>query len=140
MIKLSFCQNDWRIILAKYQLGHSYTFWTSMPILIFSPVQIIMRHSLSNSMEGFKCAKLNSTFLIKYSEIVLFEFYHQVPQAQTMCLSADRLECLDLFLDYLPTLWCGFLDAGWKTTIQAFFNNNLGISYFSFPIEPYHDY
>ena len=27
----------WRIILAKYKLGHSYTFWT-MPILIFSPV------------------------------------------------------------------------------------------------------
>ena len=36
---------NWRIILAKYQLGHSYTFWT-MPILIFSPVQIIMRHPL----------------------------------------------------------------------------------------------
>ena len=36
---------DWRIILAKYQLGHQYTFWT-LPILIFSPVQIIMRHPL----------------------------------------------------------------------------------------------
>ena len=35
----------WRIILAKYQVGHSYNFWT-MPILIFSPVQIIMRHPL----------------------------------------------------------------------------------------------
>ena len=29
----------------KMQLDHSYTFWT-MPILIFSPVQIIMRHPL----------------------------------------------------------------------------------------------
>ena len=34
---------DYWIILAKYQLCHSYTFWT-MHILIFSPVQIIMRH------------------------------------------------------------------------------------------------
>ena len=33
------------IILAKEQLDHSYTFWT-MPILIFSPVQIIMGHPL----------------------------------------------------------------------------------------------
>ena len=39
---------DRRINLAKYQLGHSYTFWT-MPILIFSPVQIIMRHPLAYS-------------------------------------------------------------------------------------------
>ena len=37
---------DGTIILAKYQFGHSYTFWTK-PILIFSPVQIIMRHPLS---------------------------------------------------------------------------------------------
>ena len=29
---------DWRIILAKGQLGHSYTFWI-MPIMIFSPVK-----------------------------------------------------------------------------------------------------
>ena len=36
----------WGIILAKGQLGHSYTFWT-MPILILSPVQIIMRHPLT---------------------------------------------------------------------------------------------
>ena len=36
---------DWRIILAKYQLGPSYTFWI-MPILIFSLVQIIMGHPL----------------------------------------------------------------------------------------------
>ena len=35
-------QPDCRIILAKGQLDHSYTFWT-MPILIFSPVQIIMK-------------------------------------------------------------------------------------------------
>ena len=34
-----------RIILSKYQLGHSFTFWT-MPILMFSPVQIIMGHRL----------------------------------------------------------------------------------------------
>ena len=32
-------------ILAKYQLGHSYTFWT-MPFLIFSPVQMIIGHPL----------------------------------------------------------------------------------------------
>ena len=40
------------IILAKGQVDHSYTFWT-MPILIFSPVQIIMRHPL--------CQQLNWT-------------------------------------------------------------------------------
>ena len=34
------------IILAKGQLDHSNGFWTSMLILIFSPVQIIMRHPL----------------------------------------------------------------------------------------------
>ena len=28
---------NWRIILAKEQLGHSYTFWT-MPTMILSPV------------------------------------------------------------------------------------------------------
>ena len=44
VIKLFFCQN-WRIILAKDQIGHSYTFWT-MPVSIFSPVQIIMGHPL----------------------------------------------------------------------------------------------
>jgi hypothetical protein len=33
------------IISAKGQLDHSYTFLT-IPILIFSPVQIIMRHPL----------------------------------------------------------------------------------------------
>ena len=37
---------EWRITLAKNHLGHSYTFWT-MPILIFSQVQIIIRHPLS---------------------------------------------------------------------------------------------
>ena len=36
---------DWTIILAKDQFHHSYTFWT-MPILIFSPVQIIMGHPI----------------------------------------------------------------------------------------------
>ena len=37
--------SDWGIILPKGQLDHSYTYWT-MPILIFSPVQIIMGHPL----------------------------------------------------------------------------------------------
>ena len=32
---------DWRIILAKYKLGQSYTFWNIF-ILIFSPIQIII--------------------------------------------------------------------------------------------------
>ena len=37
--------SDGGIILEKEQLDHSYNFWT-MPILIFSPVQIIMGHPL----------------------------------------------------------------------------------------------
>ena len=41
---------NWGIIWAKGQLDHSYTFWT-MPILIFSPVQIIMRHPLPRFCE-----------------------------------------------------------------------------------------
>ena len=40
------------IILAKGQLNHSYTFWT-MPILMFSPVQIIMRHPLCQRYADF---------------------------------------------------------------------------------------
>ena len=39
---------DWRIILAIYQLGHSHTFLI-MPLLVFCPVQIIMRHPLPPS-------------------------------------------------------------------------------------------
>ena len=34
------------IILAKGQLDHSFIFWT-MPILIFSPVHLILKHPLS---------------------------------------------------------------------------------------------
>ena len=48
VIKLTFLPKwspDWRIILGKYQPGHSYTFWT-MPILIFSPVYLFLRHPL----------------------------------------------------------------------------------------------
>ena len=37
--------SNWGITLTKGQLDNSYTFWT-MPILLFSPVQIIMRHPL----------------------------------------------------------------------------------------------
>ena len=37
--------SNWGIILAKGQFDHSNNFWT-MPILIFSPVQIIMGHPL----------------------------------------------------------------------------------------------
>ena len=33
------------ILLAKWQLDHSYTFWT-MPILIFSSVYLLIRHPL----------------------------------------------------------------------------------------------
>ena len=47
--RLIFCQNDYpilRIILAKRQINHSYSFWT-MPILIFSPVHLILKHPLS---------------------------------------------------------------------------------------------
>ena len=42
VINLSFCQNDVHtsrgIILAKGQIGYSYTFWTTLSIMIFSPV------------------------------------------------------------------------------------------------------
>ena len=38
---------DWRIILAKYQLGRSYIFEIHMPILIFSSVQKILGHPIS---------------------------------------------------------------------------------------------
>ena len=41
-------------------------------------------------------------------------------QATTMCLSADRLECLDLFLDYLPKALVWFLGCRLE-------NNNSGI-------------
>ena len=40
--------SNWGIILAKEQLDHIYTFW-AMPIMIFSPVQIIMGHPLGSS-------------------------------------------------------------------------------------------
>ena len=43
---------DGTIILAKYQFGHLYTFWT-VPILILSPVQIIMRHTLRSIFQDF---------------------------------------------------------------------------------------
>ena len=36
---------NWRIILAKGQLDHTLTFWT-MPILIFDPVYLLLRHPL----------------------------------------------------------------------------------------------
>ena len=48
MARLVFCQNDSPTeghILAKGQLDHSCTFWT-MPIMIFSPVNIILGHPL----------------------------------------------------------------------------------------------
>ena len=46
------------IILAKDQFHHSYTFW-AMPILIFSPVQIIMGHPLFGQDEGGGVQKLS---------------------------------------------------------------------------------
>ena len=47
-----------KIILVKYQPCHSYNFWT-MPILILSPVQIIMGHPLHGpGIRLFKLADL----------------------------------------------------------------------------------
>ena len=45
VMKLFFCQNA---PLIRQSFWHSYTFWT-MPILIFSPVQIIMGHPLCST-------------------------------------------------------------------------------------------
>ena len=63
MIKLSFCQIDsphWRVILTKGQFDHLYTFGT-MPILIFNPVYLFMRHPLgSNIIKAKHCSKLSS--------------------------------------------------------------------------------
>ena len=50
------------IILAKGQLDHLYTFWT-MPILIFSPVQIIMGHPLSRLEITKHCEQVCNLFL-----------------------------------------------------------------------------
>ena len=55
--------------LAKYQNRHnSYTFW-AMPILIFSPVQIIMRHPIDNDFDR------NSTCSINYN---VYNRYHHI--------------------------------------------------------------
>ena len=79
---------NWRIILAKYQLGDSYTFWT-MSILIFSPAQIIMGHPI--------CLKhLSSWYQIKSHGYICYNQYgwHQnnvVTIGALQVLNSDRL-------------------------------------------------
>ena len=54
--------SNWGIVLAKAQLEHLYTFWT-IPILIFSPVQIIMGHPLI-SMILYLCILDKPTYML----------------------------------------------------------------------------
>ena len=64
---------EWRIILAKGQLDHAYTFWT-MLILIFSLVQIIMRHPLFLNCQD----RETNSFVCFLGEVTTRQFYFKI--------------------------------------------------------------
>ena len=76
------------IILAKGQLNHSYTFWT-MPILMFSPVQIIITHPLLTDYIEYHsiisnikmCWGISSIFLLEQERLtnIMIIFYSHPP-------------------------------------------------------------
>ena len=68
--------SDQAVLLPKYQHVHSYPFWT-MPILIFSSVQIIMRHPprcfLRSQSTKVSCKIVELQFLFLF-----YEFFEMI--------------------------------------------------------------
>ena len=109
------CSPNGTIILAKYQFGHSYSFWT-MPILIFSPVYLVLRHPLYSSctMHTFwssvfdffdvnRSSKLNAS-VVKVN-FCFWVFFKKFPSVLNFMIDGNPKSWVRFLQTFVTTIW-----------------------------------
>ena len=116
--------HNWRIILAKEQLGHSYIFW-AMPILIFSPFanfgnQSIVHTAVMNRFPVFPVFSATATCFLEYLHDSIFRLYIQ--RVRQKLVVTYKLSLQHIY-------WLSGLCKRWKPPPTFLWMYNLKIKY-----------